>query len=134
MIDVLLFLSIAVGFAISLYIFYKRERNEHLMCFLGDDCNEVMKSRYSKVLGIPNEVLGMMYYFFAMILFLLLAFGVQTLGPFPIFLLFLISAMGAALFSVFLIFIQFFVLKQRCEYCLTTASASILILLFLFLR
>lgn len=134
MIDILLFLSIAVGFAVSLYIFTKRKRNERLTCFFGDDCNEVIQSRYSKLLGVPNEVLGMMYYSLAMILFLLFVFGVQAFGPFPVSSIFLVLAVGAALFSAFLIFIQFFVLKQRCEYCLTTTTASILLLFLLLLR
>lgn len=134
MADALLFLSIIVGFAVSFYIFYKRTRREHLTCFLEDDCNEVMNSKYSKILRVPNEVLGMLYYAFAMIVFALLMFGVQSLGPFAVFSVFLASAMGAALFSVFLVFVQFFMLKQRCEYCLTSATASILILFFLLLR
>lgn len=51
-----------LGFSVASYIRYKKSRNERLVCYMGDDCNKVVFSSYSTLLGIPNEMIGMAYF------------------------------------------------------------------------
>ena len=58
-----------IGLILSSYIFWKKKKSEKLVCFIGQDCDTVIHSRYSKLLfGIPNEILGMVYYGFDIVL------------------------------------------------------------------
>ena len=88
-----------------------------------------MNSKYSRMFGVPNEVIGVLYYGAVVALGLLTLAGAQLLSD-PLFLLlFFGAAMGSALFSLVLIFVQAFVLKSWCEYCLVSAGSSIAIFL-----
>ncbi len=116
-----------LGFAASLYIFIKKSRKETLTCHIDKGCNVVVNSKYSRMFGVQNEVIGLLYYGGVMILGLLELAGIQILSV-PLFLfLFLGVAAGSALFSLALIFVQAFVLKSWCEYCLVSAGSSIAI-------
>lgn len=108
------------GFSIASYIRNKKRSNQHLVCHVGSDCSAVVHSDFSKFLGIPVELLGMLYYG-------LTAIGHGTLLAFPGFLpmwspLFLLAlALVGFLFSAYLIFIQAFTLKQWCTWCIFSA-------------
>ncbi|MBI4122847.1 MAG: dienelactone hydrolase family protein [Parcubacteria group bacterium] len=118
-----------LGLAASLYIFIKKSRKEPLTCHIDKGCNVVVHSRYSRMFGVPNEAIGVLYYGGVTALGVLALAGVQLLSI-PLFLLlFLGVAAGSALFSLVLIFIQAFVLKSWCEYCLISAGASFAIFL-----
>lgn len=106
------------GLLVSSYIYYKKRRHEKLVCLLRKDCDEVVRSRYSALLfGIPNEVLGMMYFGFVAVasVFLQLSLAVTVLGGI------------AAAFSLVLVFIQLAVIRRSCTYCLISAAISIII-------
>jgi uncharacterized membrane protein len=122
-----------VGFAVSGYIFLKKQKHEKLVCFMGDDCNKVVNSKYNSLFfGIPNEVMGLGYYALVFFVAILLFLGVESIGLLPIAPLFLVGAGASALFAVYLLYAQYFLLKEWCEYCLTSAIASIAIfILFL---
>ena len=51
-----------VGFGIAWHIWRTKAQNKKLKCFIGEDCNRVVQSRFSSVFGVWNEVLGMVYY------------------------------------------------------------------------
>lgn len=123
-----------VGFAVSWYIFFKKQKHENLVCFVGDGCNTVVRSKYNNLFcGIPNEVVGLGYYAAVLIGVVLLFLGVQHTGPIPFLPAFLIGTGISALFALYLLYIQYAVLKAWCVYCLTSAAASIAIfVLFLF--
>jgi uncharacterized membrane protein len=118
-----------LGFAISVYIFYEKKQKQKLICFLGGDCNSVVNSKYSTFLTIPNEVLGIGYYFAVFIYYFI---GINTGIPavdFNIDLFFLVISLVAASYSIYLTYIQLFILKKTCEYCMTVNLINILILL-----
>ena len=50
------------GFLIAFYIQHKKRNNEVLVCPLESNCEAVVHSRYSKLAGIPLELIGMTYY------------------------------------------------------------------------
>jgi len=115
------------GLAVSWLIYHKKNKNEKLVCIIGKDCDTVIHSQYSKTLGIPNEILGILYYALVVALAILSYIGLEMIGPVPLPFFLLIIAGAAAIFSIVLIFIQAFVLKEWCEYCLVSATISIVI-------
>jgi uncharacterized membrane protein len=122
---ILLALS-AVGFLISYHIHAKKKKAEKLVCYVGKDCDKVIHSEYNALIfGIHNEVLGMIYYGFAIVLTVLPFLSVSMLLGFPLTSILLVVSGLAALFSVILTFIQVFLLRELCEYCLISAAVSI---------
>lgn len=109
-----------LGFIISFYIYVKKDSDDKL---LG---RSVIGSKYGKILGIPNEILGMIYYGTVILIYVLS----QT---FPIFQLqyvvqvvFIIIGV-AFLLSIYLTVVQIFILKDFCAWCLISAIINILI-------
>ena len=128
----LIILSI-VGFAVSFYIYHTKKHNKKLYCIIGQDCDDVVKSKYGKTFGIENTVPGMLYFA------LVLAYGIAVLSNGNIFkgsliYYFLVGAsIASVLFSVYLICVQAFVLRKWCDYCIVSSIASVLILILLIL-
>jgi len=120
------------GFLLCIYIHRKYSKNEKLVCFLGENCNNVINSHYAKTFGIPNVIIGMIYYSL-----IAATYGFSAIWPFtfpPIFLWGLyIATASAALFSIRLIAIQAFILKEWCEWCLASSIISISIFLAIIL-
>lgn len=118
-----------LGFIDAGYISWKKKRKEKLVCFLGSDCNTVVKSSYATLFGVDNTLIGMMYYASIFFLFLIQSFVVL---PFFVTLGVLIVSAIAALTSLYLLVIQLFVLKEWCDYCMIAAVINILLFLLLF--
>lgn len=131
MISLWIILFAGIGFGISYYISYKKKQGKPLACMVGMDCDAVVNSKYSTFFGIPNEVIGMLYYGF-----LILAFFIYRGGGLTDFfgislpLLVFFASIGAMLFSVMLTYIQGIVLKQWCSWCLASAGINVLIVIF----
>lgn len=119
------------GFVLASYIHNKKINNKKLVCPLKSDCNTVINSDYSKILGIPVEVLGMIYY-----AFIALSYGLYNLGFFTVSFvdaLFWISLL-ATIFSFYLIFVQIVKIKQLCVWCIGSACICLLIFVFSYLN
>lgn len=114
------------GFGVSFYIFYTKKNKGQLVCPTGSDCNAVVKSRYSKFLGVPLEHLGMAYYFVVTASYATLIFAQLFLPGYFVSLLTGLTAF-AFLFSLYLIFVQAFLLRQWCIWCLLSSGLSIII-------
>ncbi|MEX1064312.1 MAG: vitamin K epoxide reductase family protein [Candidatus Paceibacterota bacterium] len=119
-------LSIA-GLIVSWHIFHKKRSGQKLVCVIGEDCDKVIHSKYSKTLGISNEIIGILYYGLVASLTVISVIGLTMIGPVSLSLFLVIIAGAAAVFSLILIFIQAFVLREWCEYCLVSAGISIVI-------
>lgn len=113
-----------VGLLDSWYIFYKKQKNEKLACFIGQDYNEVVTSKYSHIYGMPNEILGIIFYLSVLGLVGLLALGTTELHGASILSAIHAAAFVALLLSIYLTAIQIFILKAWCEYCLVASSAN----------
>ncbi len=119
------------GFGLSLYIHHKKSGREKMVCYIGQDCDAVVHSEYSRFLAIPIEFLGMFYYAaVAVAYFVFLA--APHLATVPVIFWALALTTAAVLFSFYLTFIQGFVLREWCEWCLTSAFLSAVIFVFAF--
>ncbi len=120
------------GFLLALYIYRKKKGKKKLVCPLRSDCDTVIHSDYSRIAGIPIEVLGMTYYAFTGIVYsalFIFGFWSHTIG-----LVLLGIASCSALFSLYLVSLQIFVIKHWCAWCMTSALISLLILLASYLH
>ncbi|HJZ19113.1 MAG TPA: vitamin K epoxide reductase family protein [Candidatus Nanoarchaeia archaeon] len=127
--EALLIVFSVLGFLTSYHIWnISVRKKEKLICAIGDgNCDKVVKSKYSKIFGIDNSILGMLYYIFIfsvgilMIIFpLLFVLSYAKYGM-------LIITGGSMLFSAILFFIEIKVIKSVCEYCTISAIISVLI-------
>jgi uncharacterized membrane protein len=119
------------GFILAGYIHNTKQKKKKLICPLRSNCETVIRSDYSKILGIPVEVLGVLYYgliFAAHVAVLILGSVIPYATP----VLFGLS-LCSALFSVYLVSIQAFVIRQWCTWCLCSAFVSLLICAFSYL-
>jgi len=122
----LILLFAFLGFLDAFYLTVSHFSYDSLLCLPQSGCNLVTESVYSQILNIPLAVLGLVYYFFLLILSFFLIFKNKT-----IFLnyIFYISLFGF-LFYLRLIYLQFFVLYAFCFYCLLSAVFNLMILFF----
>ena len=119
-----------VGLFTSWYIYNKKERrHEKLVCFIGNDCDDVVKSKYSRFLGIHLEIWGMIYYLTISVLVLGIYYGLETILSLDAALILFVLSGVAAFISVILVFIQAFIIKEWCEYCLISAAMTFIIFL-----
>ena len=128
---IIIFLAFA-GFLVARYIrHHKNNVEEALVCPLKANCDTVIHSDYSKFLGMPVEILGMVYYSLVAV-----SYGSFTIFPATstdttVFLVHF-SSVAAFVFSIYLTLVQAFVLKNWCTWCLISASISASIFLISF--
>lgn len=113
------------GFLLSFYIYSKKKSKKKLICPRRSNCETVIHSDYSKIVGIPVEVLGMIYYFIIGSAYTV-AF-ITNIWNFQVAEILLGLSMCAVLFSIYLVSIQAFVVRHLCFLCLCSAFTSILI-------
>ena len=123
-----IFILSLIGLANASYLLCKKLKKEKLVCFFGEDCNKVSKSKYGYFFGIPNEVFGIGFYLFALSLFVFSLLGVITIFEISLLSLLLLGVIPASIASAYLLWIQAAVLKTWCEWCILSASVNFLIL------
>ena len=114
------------GFFLAFYIRHKKTKNERMICPLDGDCAPVIHSSYSRFLGIPVELLGMLYYATIILAYILFLAFPQLTHSSAVFLVIAIST-AALFFSLYLTFIQIFSLRQLCSWCLISAGLCVVI-------
>jgi uncharacterized membrane protein len=105
-------LSLA-GLLVSAYLLYGQKAHKRLVCLIGHDCDEVVKSAYGRTFGFENTILGVLFYGGLLAISLL---SIQV-PPVPV----LSVALLASVFSVYLIYVQAVVLRKWCDYCVLSA-------------
>lgn len=118
-----------IGIFISLFMLFKKLSHSKLACPRENACDLVLHSKFSKTFGIPNEVLGIAYFFSVLILIFLPLFGFSPVWD--LYALFFLMIFGG-LFSLYLIGLQAFVIKSWCTWCLAIAFTNILLIVSLF--
>lgn len=103
-----------IGIINASYIAIKKRRNEKLVCYIGKDCNKVVRSKYSKILGIDNEIIGILYYIFLIISVLIINYYNLTLLSHIIFGVIAFATLS----STILLYIQLGIIKEYCDYCI----------------
>lgn len=121
-----------IGFLLASYIHSKKKSKKKLICPRRSNCDTVIHSDYSKIVGIPVEVLGMIYYVFISLAYgIVLFFGLATT---PILMILVGVSFCSVLFSLYLVTLQAFVLHHFCIWCLSSAVTSILIFTFSYIN
>jgi|SRR3989344_4107661 len=114
------------GLSLSVFIYIKKRRKKTLVCPIGHSCDPVVHSDYSRFMGIPVEILGILYYLLILVSYsAFLAYPSIKTGEVGSALL-IISAL-AFLFSGYLTLVQAFVLKEWCTWCLISATLCTII-------
>lgn len=120
------------GFLIAAYIYGKKKAKKKLVCPRYSNCDTVIHSDYSKIFGIPVEILGMIYYVFIGSAYtIVFIFGLWSAN---VGILLVGISMCAVLFSIYLVSIQAFVLRHWCVWCLSSAIISILIFILSYIH
>ncbi len=140
-VNIIIFFFSLFGFFVARYIYNHKTKNTPLVCMVGFDCHGVVHSDYSRFLGIRVEILGMFYYAFTAVFYLLLVITNSLVSELPEPLVFLLLPIGtlfiylslvAFLFSVYLIAVQTFIIKKACSWCIVSAFISALIFILVF--
>lgn len=122
----LLFTLAAIGISETRYLIQKRTHHDAPVCVIGGQCQLVLKSKYSTMFGMHNDVLGLLFYFTIAILA-----GTLVLGKLPMEMLQAIESvtkimigLGAIISFVF-IQLQWKVIKAWCFWCLMSAATVV---------
>ena len=111
-----------IGLADAIYLTIEHLAGRSVRCTITTGCEEVLKSAYASIGGIPLAALGALAYFTAFSLATLTAFGNEKARS----LLFYLAALMLAV-SVWLFIVQAFVLKAFCQFCLLSAAVTLLL-------
>ncbi len=108
----LLIIFAVLGIINTSYLISNRINKKPLVCPFDKNCNKVVKSKYSHIFYVNNDIIGLGYYF----LILVVAFYFLFVSENLLFIIKIISGI-AFLVSIFLFFIQAKVIKSYCFYC-----------------
>ncbi len=115
----LFFTHAAIGISITAYLIRKRKAAEKPICPIGGDCLSVLTSKYNKMLGVHNDVSGMIFYILMAFFSGLIVIGVE---PVEIWNQIIVIVVGVAtLLSIRFIYLQGIVLKAWCTWCVLSA-------------
>ena len=110
------------GLIITSYIIYAHARNKKVICpSFSKECNAVLDSKWSRVLGVKNEIMGFIYY---LIVFVFIGLSISS---FRAVLVINALVIIAVLYSLFLTYIQSKKLGHFCFYCICTAIINLLL-------
>lgn len=109
----------------------KKNKNQPFVCPLNFDCHNVVTSRYSKFLGIPLDLWGILYYGFIVVSYTSFFVKPELKTDVVVY-----GVMGVSLIafvvSLYLTFVQAFRLKEWCSWCLFSAGLCTIIFLAAF--
>ena len=108
-----------LGLTISAYVWVSQRFNKPIACWTRD-CDRVIRSPYSRLLGVHNSTIGLWLFFFIFVMTLLHDLGWEPWPKLTSSTLIALSFIGT-LVSLYLTYIQLFVLKGLCNWCLTSA-------------
>ena len=116
------------GLVVSAYVWYKQVTVGPVLC-IGRGCAAVIRSRYGRMLAIPNGAWGTIYFGSLGVAAGLAAthpaWGI-SLGP-----LSLLASVVALVLHGYLTYLQIFVLRALCSWCLTSAALTLVLALLL---
>ena len=115
----LLFTLSAIGISETVYLIRKRMAAEKPVCLIGESCSLVLESKYSKLFGVHNDILGLLFYITALFISGFLVIGVEPLMFWNF--IFKLSVAVGSLLSLFLTYLQWRVIKAWCFWCLMSA-------------
>lgn len=112
-----------IGFADAVYLTIEHFKNAIPPCTIGG-CETVLTSSFSSVFGVPQALLGAIYY-----LAILVGLFAYLDGKSPAILKWtMIVPIVGFVYEVWLVYLQLFVIHSICQYCML----SVLVTLVLF--
>jgi uncharacterized membrane protein len=128
-IGVLLGMSATALFGIAVATIIRGRKNRPNVCLPGENCEEVLSSRYSNFLGLPLESLGLAYYTALAIATaaMAVAIAIDFVSPahIDVFAFAILGITGAGFaMSCYLTFVQTAYIRRWCPWCLRSAAAA----------
>ncbi len=115
----LIFTLSSIGISETVYLIRKRIAAEAPVCPIGEGCETVLTSKYSKIFIIPNDVLGFLTY---LIISTCSAFLVINVAPLYLWNLVIVTLVSiASLMSLIFTYIQWKIIKAWCFWCIMSA-------------
>lgn len=118
----------SIGFLLSIYAYYTERKlhsikNYHASCDINKriSCSKAFLSKYGKLFGIPNSLLGIFFYLLIIILYVI---NIKI-----IFYLAILAFLG----SIPLAYFSYLKLKTFCLVCTSIYIINILLLIFSYL-
>ena len=119
-----------IGFADSTYLtIHHYNHGIALPCYIGN-CETVLSSAYAQVFGIPLALLGVLYYFFVLVLLAIYVdslFSPDKQAKDKLFRCTAAFTVVGFITSLFLFGLQAFVIHAFCQFCLLSAGTSTLL-------
>ena len=115
-----LYLLALAGLLVSAYVWRSQRFNKPIACWT-EDCDRVIRSPYSRLLGVHNSAIGFWLFLAIFFLALVVQQGLAAWSEPALKAIALLSLIGT-LVSCYLAYVQFFVLKGICNWCLTSAA------------
>lgn len=117
-VHLIIFILALAGVAESLYLNYECRKHRVPVCLIGNQCDIVWNSQYSKTFGVSNEILGIIFYSTIATLEGVLIFGgydpLLALGE-------TIILFGGAVMSCYFFYVQWRLIKAWCFWCTISA-------------
>ncbi|MBI2986788.1 MAG: vitamin K epoxide reductase family protein [Deltaproteobacteria bacterium] len=114
-----------LGLAVSGYVWRSQRSNRPVACWTRD-CDRVIRSPYSRLLGVHNSAIGFWLFLFIFVMTSLRHLGLEPWPKLTSFTVAFLSFIGT-LVSLYLTYVQFLILKGICNWCLTSAAAILAI-------
>jgi uncharacterized membrane protein len=120
----LLFTLAAIGISETVYLIRQRRMQEGPVCVIGSNCRAVLESRYNKIFGTHNDVLGLLFYIIIGAVTAIFVVEVDTFFPrLEIFTQIFIGI--SVIISLIFTYIQWKVIKAWCFWCLMSAVTTV---------
>lgn len=120
------------GVWVSFSIFHSKRLKKKLVCPLRANCDKVVHSIHATSFGIPNDVLGILYYLFVAVLYAGKISFPEFFGvPVVSYVLLAVTLIGV-LMSIYFIALQAIVIRAWCTLCLASAFLSTTLGIMLF--
>jgi uncharacterized membrane protein len=111
-----------VGLGDAVYLTVHHLTGRSVRCAVSDGCSAVLSSAYATLAGIPIAAIGAAAYFMAFSLATLAAFGYDRARA---WLALIVAPM--VLSTLWLLYLQAFVLRAYCDFCLLSASMTLVL-------
>lgn len=112
------------GLWVSVRIYQEKRKKKKLMCPLRANCDKVVHSTFGNTFGVPNDILGILYYTFVSILYAGKVAFPQVFGGVVVSYALLVLTIVGVLFSIYFVALQALVIRAWCSLCLVSAFAS----------
>jgi len=126
----ILFTLAAIGIAETAYLIRERTAARKPVCPIGGGCEIVLESKYNRIFGVHNDILGLLFY-----VLMCVDAGLTVIGIQPVQLwvtLAVLQVTAAAIMSLYFVYLQWRVIKAWCFWCLmSAATVAGMILVFL---